>query len=85
MTAMVEVLCPMDKAYLTAVLPWSIRWTGPLWDGFGRAGLSGTLLYASDERNVKQLITIVQSPSINNVYKMLLKTRGECRYGISFY
>jgi len=75
----------MDKAYLTAVLPWSICWTGPPWDGIGRAGFSGTLLYASDERNVKQLITIVPSPGSNNVHKMLLETKGECRYGISFY
>jgi hypothetical protein len=83
--AMVEVLCPMDKAYLTAVLPLSICWTGPLWDGFGRAGLSGILLSASDERHVKQLIIIVQSPGSNNVDTMFLKTKGEWRYGISFY
>jgi hypothetical protein len=80
-----EVLCLMDKAYLTAVLPLSIYWTGPLWDGFGRAGLSGILLSASDGHPVKQLITIVQSPGSNHVYKILLKTKGEWRYGISFY
>ena len=85
MMAMMEVLCSMDKAYLTAGSALSICWTGPLWDGLGRTGLSGTLLYASDKRCVKQFITIVQSPGINNVYKMLLKTKGECRYGISFY
>jgi hypothetical protein len=27
----------------------------------------------------------VQSPGINNVDKMLPKTKGECQYGISFY
>jgi hypothetical protein len=43
------------------------------------------LLYASDKRNVKQLLTLVQSPGTNNVYTMLLKTKGECPYGISFY
>jgi len=46
------------------VPPLSICWTGPLWDGFGREGLSGTLLYASGKRYVKQFITIVQSPGI---------------------
>jgi hypothetical protein len=83
--AMMEVFYPMDKAYLIAVPLLSICWTGLLWDGFERAGLSGTLLYASDKRSVKQFITIVQSPGINNINKMLLKTKGVCRYGISFY
>ena len=75
----------MDKAYLTAgpaivdVLDGaSVGW---LWT---RRCLR-KLVYTADKRDVKQLITIVQSPSMNNVYKMLLKTKGECQYGISFY
>ena len=75
----------MAKAYLTTGPALSIRGTAPLWDGFGHTGLSGTLLYASDKRHGKQLITIVQRHGIHNVYKMLLKTKGECQYGISFY
>jgi hypothetical protein len=75
----------MAKAYLTTGPALSIRGTAPLWDGFGHTGLSGTLLCASDKRHVKHLITIVQSSGINKAYTMPLKTKGECRYGISFY
>ena len=85
MIAMMDVLGPMDKAYLTTGPALSIGWTELLWDGCGCADLSGTLLCASDKRNVKQLVTIVQSLGINEVSTMLLQTKGECWHGISFY
>jgi len=75
MMAVMEVLCPMDKAYLTTGSALSMWGMGP----------PGTLPCASDKRHVKQLITIVQNPGVNKAYTMPLKTKGECWYGISFY
>ena len=50
----------MDKAYLTAG-PAIVDMVDRASEmALNRAGLSGTLLYASDKRCVKQLITIVQ-------------------------
>ena len=85
MMAMMEVLCPMDKAYLTAGPAMVDMLDGASVGWLWMPGLSGTLLYASDKRCVKQFIIIVRRPGINKIYKMLLKTKGECWYGISFY
>ena len=85
MMAMMEVLCSMDKASLTAGPAIVDRLDGASvgWPWTRRSLRNFAVCFRQTLR--KTVHNYCAEPGINNVYRMLLKTKGECRYGISFY